>query len=204
MSPSKLVFLPGATGNAQFWQPASDLLDSPATRCLLSWPGFGSAPPDLNVSGVNALVEMVIEVIDQPTALVAQSMGGIVAIQVALARPDLVTHLVLTATSGGVDIAGMGGIDWRPAMLADYPDFPRWFLDYKEDLTQALRTIAIPTLLLWGDADPISPVCVGQHLAQLLALASLTVIAGGQHDLAYTHAEQVATLIAQHIEGVRA
>lgn len=204
MSPSKLVFLPGATGNAQFWQPVSNLLSHPAARCLLSWPGFGSTPPDPNVSGVNALVEMVIEVIDQPTALVAQSMGGVVAIQVALARPDLVTHLVLTATSGGVDVAGRGGIDWRPAMLADYPDVPRWFIDFKEDLTQALRTIAIPTLLLWGDADPISPVCVGQHLAQLLPFASLTVIDGGQHDLAYAHAEQVAALIAQHIEGVRA
>lgn len=196
MVPTQLVFLPGAMGNAQFWQPVSDLLDRPPARRLLSWPGFGGAPPDPGIHDLDGLADTVMEAIDRPTALVAQSMGGIVAIKAALARPNLVTHLVLTATSGGVDVSGMGGFDWRPSILAEHPSVPRWFIDYHEDLSDALRTVTAPTLLLWGDADPISPVRVGQHLAHLLPHATLVVINGGQYDVARTHAAQIAPLIA--------
>ena len=45
--------------------------------------------------------------------LVAQSMGGVVAVMVALARPARVRRLVLTATSAGIDITPFSPEDWR-------------------------------------------------------------------------------------------
>jgi pimeloyl-ACP methyl ester carboxylesterase len=145
------------------------------------------------------LVARVVADIDGPTALIAQSMGGVVAIRAALEKPSLVTHLVLSVTSGGLDVAGMGGVDWREALHAGAPALPRWFADYHEDLTGQLPKIEVPVLLLWGDADPISPVAVAERLAQLLPRAELHVIPGGDHNLANTCATQVAPLIDLHL-----
>jgi pimeloyl-ACP methyl ester carboxylesterase len=62
-----------------------------------------------------------------------------------------------------------------------------------------LGPVAIPTLLPWGDADPISPVRVGERLTSLLPAAHLVVLPGGTHDLAIERAEQIAPLIDRHL-----
>ena len=197
--PSKLLFLPGALGRTQFWEPVANLLGHPSPKVHFGWPGFACTPSDPFVRGIDDLVAKVAAQIDQPTALVAQSMGGVVAMRVALEKPDLVTHLVLAVTSGGIDVAGLGGQDWRPAFHAANPLLPGWFSTYQEDLSPRLSEVTMPTLLLWGDSDPVSPVCVGKRLASLLPHATLHIVEGGDHDLAETHAELIAPLIDGHL-----
>jgi poly(3-hydroxyoctanoate) depolymerase len=199
--PSRLLFLPGASGNVQFWSPVANLLAHRAEKIHLGWPGFGPTPPDPRVNGLDDLVAMVVGRIDRPTALIAQSMGGVIAIRAALAKPGQVTHLVLAATSGGVDMAHLGAQNWRPPFIEANPSFPHWFTDYHEDLAPTLSALNIPTLLLWGDADPISPVRVGRHLASLIPKAQLHVIPGGNHDLAIIHAGDIASLVDAHLSG---
>jgi|GEM_PF-6247558 len=63
-----------------------------------------------------------------------------------------------------------------------------------------VELIAAPTLLIWGDCDPISPVSVGLHLERRLPNAKLHVVLGGDHSLASNKAEVVAPLIAQHLK----
>jgi pimeloyl-ACP methyl ester carboxylesterase len=197
--PSHLVFLPGASGNTQLWQPVAHLLAHPARKIHIGWPGFGRTPPDAAVKGLDDLVARVLSEIDQPTALIAQSMGGVIALKAALQKPGLVTHLVLSVTSGGLDVAGLGAQDWRPAFQASNPSLPGWFADCREDLSAHLPGLRIPTLLLWGDADPISPVAVGKRLEALLPRSELRVFKGGDHDLASTRAREVAPLIDAHL-----
>lgn len=199
MTPTQMMFLPGALGRTQLWKPVADLISLPARKVHVGWPGFGTTPPDPAISGIDGLVACVVARIDQPTALIAQSMGGVVAIRVALQKPDLVTHLVLAVTSGGIDVTTLGGQDWRAAFQQANPQLPRWFADDQEDLTQRLRELTMPVLLLWGDADPISPVSVGERLAALLPSARLHVVAGGDHDLVETHAIRIAPLIQTHL-----
>jgi len=197
--PSKLIFLPGALGRTAFWEPAANMIMHRATQVQFGWPGFAGTPPDPSIRGIDDLVAQVAAQIDEPTALIAQSMGGVIAMRVALERPELITHLVLAATSGGVDVAGFGGEDWRPSFHEANPLLPRWFSTHQEDLSASIRTIRIPTLLLWGDADPISPVRVGQRLASLMPGAQLHIIPGGDHGFAETHASIVAPLIDAHL-----
>jgi len=199
-TPSKLIFLPGAGGDPGFWQPVSDLLLYPASRKLLGWPGFGIVASDPNVQGIQDLVNLVIDEIDQPSALIAQSMGGIIAIQAALRQPNLVTHLVLTVTSGGVDMSDLQAENWRPVFCTANPSLPRWFADYKDDLSHTIASVVAPTLLLWGDTDPISPVAVGTRLQGLLPNSTMHVLPGGEHDLANKLAAQVAPLIDEHLK----
>jgi len=197
--PTRLLFLPGALGRTQLWAPVASLLGHPATKIHFGWPGFGATPPDPLVRGIDDLVAKVVARIDRPTALIAQSMGGVIAMRAALERPDLVTHLVLAVTSGGIDVAGLGGQDWRPSFHEANPLLPRWFSTCQEDLSPELAKLSMPTLLLWGDSDPFSPVRVGERLAALLPCAKLHIVEGGDHDLAETHASIIAPLIDQHL-----
>ncbi|SFP39880.1 hypothetical protein SAMN05216229_102138 [Geopseudomonas sagittaria] len=65
-SPSKLLFLPGASGNTESWRPAAERLAHPAQQVHIGWPGFGSTPPDSGVTGMADLVASVLPEIDQP------------------------------------------------------------------------------------------------------------------------------------------
>ena len=134
-----------------------------------------------------------------PVDLVAQSMGGVIAARIALAHPQLVRRLVLTVTSGGVDMAAFGAHDWRADYRRSYPEAADLDLRAARRGPLPVERIAAPTLLLWGDDDPISPVAVGEHLAQRLPDARLHVVKGGGHDLAQTHADEVAPLIERHL-----
>ncbi|MEA5391031.1 alpha/beta fold hydrolase [Cyanobium gracile UHCC 0139] len=197
--PDRLLFLPGASGDTSFWHPLEQRLACPAERLHLGWPGFGDTPPRPGVKGFDDLLTLVLEPLDRPCALIAQSMGGVLALRAALARPRQVTHLVLCATSGGLPMADLGAADWRAGFHTSLSHLPDWFATETTDLSGRLREVAAPTLLLWGDADPFSPVAAGERLAMLLPEARLHVINGGDHDLGRHHAERLAPLVDAHL-----
>lgn len=191
------MFLPGAGGSAGFWKPLGDRLPEGVARRYFSWPGLGDEPPDPGVRGIDDLVALVVAALDEaPADLIAQSMGGVVAVRAALARPGRVRRLVLAATSGGVPVADLGGADWRGDYRAAYPHAAGWIAEPQPDFSARLGELAMPCLLLWGGADPISPPAVGRRLLELLPDARLHVVADGAHDLAVTHAATLAPVVA--------
>jgi pimeloyl-ACP methyl ester carboxylesterase len=202
--PSRLLFLPGALGNRDFWQPLAGELRFHADRVFLVYPGFANVPADPSITSFDDLVEMVVSRIDCPTALIAQSMGGVLAIEAAIRKQSLITHLVLVATSGGLDTSKLGAVNWRQTFEQDHPDLPNWFTSFNTDLTSELSGIDVPVLLLWGDCDLISPIGVGKALVNHLPNATLHVVPGGQHDLARVHAQSIAPLIDAHLQSRRA
>ena len=193
---TKTLFLPGAGGSASFWKPVADLAEIDGT--FLSWPGLGNEPPAPDVNSIDDLVSMVLDHMKEPVNIVAQSMGGLVAIKAALAAPEKLHRLVLAVTSAGVPVADLGGSNWRTDYYRAYPHAASWIADTGEDLSARIVSIEASTLLLWGDNDPISPITVGQRLFSLLPNAHLNIIHGGDHDLAQTHAGTVAKLIGYH------
>ncbi|MGB5136603.1 MAG: alpha/beta hydrolase [Prochlorococcaceae cyanobacterium] len=197
--PTRLLFLPGASGDTAHWRPVAERLKHGAERIHLGWPGFGQTPPNPSVRGFDDLLALVLARLNRPTALIAQSMGGVLALQAALAAPGWITHLVLAVTSGGLPMAEHGAEDWREAFRLAHPRLPDWFATAAVDLSDQLPSVASPVLLLWGDADPISPVGVGQRLASRLPAAQLVVVTGGTHDLAVERADVIAPLIDRHL-----
>jgi len=197
--PGRVVFLPGALGAAEFWQPVGALLPEAWDKVYLRWPGLGAEDPDPAVRGLDDLVGLVEAELDGPCDLVAQSMGGVVAARVALRRPQAIRRLVLVATSAGIDVAALGAENWRAGYRRGNPRAAAWIIRERPDLTAELPSITAPTLLIWGDSDPISPVAVGEALASLLPDSRLVVIAGGTHALAVERAPEVAPAIAEHL-----
>jgi pimeloyl-ACP methyl ester carboxylesterase len=192
-----LLFLPGAVGSAAFWRPAFARMNLDRPARFLSWPGLGAETADPAVRGMDDLVSLTLTALDGPCDLVAQSMGGVVALKAALAAPGTVRRLVLAATSGGIPMPEAE--DWRADYFQTFPAAARWIAEAGEDLSPQVARLKIPILLVWGDRDPISPLAVGERLRGLLPDARLRVIAGGGHDLAVTHPAEVAALIRDHL-----
>ena len=204
----RAIFLPGVGGSGRFWAPVADRIVYPADKVLVDWPGLGNSkvPLDPNVRGYEDLVGIVLQHFDRPVDLIAQSMGGVIAVMAALKRPDMVRHLVLNATSGGIDMQSFSRQNWRTVYRDDFPSVPEWVTEERPDLTDRIGLISAPTLLIWGDADPISPLAVGRRLATLLPNGELVVVKGGTHSVARDHADEVAQHIARHLgpgEGTR-
>ena len=124
MNRPSLLFMPGSSGAASFWLPVGELLPATWRKRYLDWPGMGSVPPSPKVASYDDLADLVLDRLEEPTALVAQSMGGVVAATVAIRRPDRVSHLVLTVTSGGIDRTAFDLVDWRSDYRKTYPNAP--------------------------------------------------------------------------------
>jgi len=195
-----IAFLPGAGGKRGFWQPVAARLGLQDDARLFAWPGFGDEPPDASIQHLSGLAAYCIACLPEPAHLVAQSMGGVVALRIALSRPDLVRRLILCGTSGGIDMTPFDAEDWRETYVAEYlPSFehaPTWFVDDRTDITGAIPSIVAPTLLLWGAEDRTSPPAVGEYLATLLPNSRFVTVPGATHAIATDQPDEVA----RHIE----
>jgi pimeloyl-ACP methyl ester carboxylesterase len=197
----RLLFLPGAGADPEFWKPLGNLLPAQWQKTYLGWPGIGNQPPHPDVNGFDDLVALVeANLGDSPVDLLAQSMGGAIALRVALNHPNRIRRLVLAATSGGIDVTKLGAADWRPAYQAAFPNSATWITQTRPDFTSEASQIKQPTLLLWGDTDPISPLAVGETLLRMLPSASLHVVRGGDHGFVNDRAPEIANVVQRHLE----
>ena len=197
---SAIVSLPGAAGRSSFWTPVAERLTDLGPPLSLDWPGFGGAPAEPGIGSLDALFSWMLPRLPPGRShVVAQSMGGVLAARLAIEHPERVDRLVLVATSGGVDLRRSGAADWRPEYRASLPDVPGWFVEDRTDLTARLGEIRAPTLLLWSDADPVSPLSVARLLEQRIRGARLEVVPGGSHTFARERPDEVAALIRAHL-----
>jgi pimeloyl-ACP methyl ester carboxylesterase len=146
----------------------------------------------LTYAGMASDTAALLDVLDIPRAhFVGYSMGGAVALQLALDRPELVDHLVFAGgvafdTSGvhpellevieSFDPDELNGTPWHEAHRKVAPDPDGWTslaarvnqldragVSSPEERLAALR---IPTLLIIGEADVVRP----EHVVEMLRI----------------------------------
>jgi pimeloyl-ACP methyl ester carboxylesterase len=85
-------------------------------------------------------------------------------------------------------------VETTPVNLLD------WASAYGFGLTPALlETVAIPTLVAWGEASHPAAKRANQLLGQHIPGAEVAAITGAAHFMITTHAKQLAGLIAHHV-----
>jgi poly(3-hydroxyoctanoate) depolymerase len=197
--PLPLVFFPGAGGRVEFLRPIGERLARRRTTMLCEYPGLGGVAPNPALQTLSDLQQHLLASLPERFDLVTMSMGGVLGLRIALEHPERIRKLVLMATSGGVDVAALGGLDWRDTFRRVQPNVPGWFLEDRSDLTHQLAQITQPTLLVYGDADLIAPPEVGQLLQQHLPNAQLEIIPDATHDLEIEFPDLIAAFIEAHL-----
>ena len=148
---------------------------------------------------MSSLLARYVETFGEPVHLVGHSMGGQLAIRLTAERPDLVRSLVL------VNAAGMPfHLDPRPHVRAMpkppyggpgiarvlVPDFFRAGPTsvavasarvMRADLRDLMHSIRVPTLLVWGENDPLVPLVYGEAMQHEIADSRLVVIPRAAH-----------------------
>ena len=94
--------LHGFAGTGRMWEPAGALMPPDATTLWCpDLPGHGGAA-GRRPADVAAAVGHVLAIAPERFALAGYSMGGRIALHIALAAPERVTRLVLIATTAGI------------------------------------------------------------------------------------------------------
>jgi pimeloyl-ACP methyl ester carboxylesterase len=198
-SPRPVVFFPGASGRGELLRPISERLEAGRQTIVCGYPGLGGVAAGPRLRTMADLQAHLLDRLPPRFDLVTMSMGGVLGLRIALEHPERLRRLTLMATSGGVNVAALGGVDWRDNLRKAQPHGPTWFVEDRTDVTPQLERISHPTLLIYGDADPIAPPNVGRLLQRSLPNARLEVLAGATHDLEIEHPEVIARMIEAHL-----
>lgn len=74
-----------------------------------------------------------------------------------------------------------------------------FLLSTKEDLTDSARNVRVPTLLIWGRNDVVTPLSDGKRLQMLISGSKLEVIDGAAHFVHKEKPQEVAELVKEFV-----
>jgi 3-oxoadipate enol-lactonase len=111
-SGTPIVFIHEAIADSRMWEPQWTSFAGGHRLLRLDLAGFGNTPINrLPVTHAQDVVGLLDELEISSASLVGASLGGRVALELAVARPDLVRALVL-------EDAGLPGVDWSEVVRA--------------------------------------------------------------------------------------
>ncbi|MCS6924331.1 MAG: alpha/beta hydrolase, partial [Candidatus Binatia bacterium] len=206
----------GAGSNGHFGHKMLDLLAPQHSPLAFDYPGHGRSSGTESLKSVSAYSDFAYafwkKLGVRPAVLIGHSMGGAVALDLALRHPDMVEGLVLTCTAAKFSIPPERLQTWRQVMLGRMPQpftkeacSPKtpmaivqegWAEQIKTDprvryfdlvacteidLRDKLGDVRVPTLVLAGQDDVITPLAQSEELRDRIPGAKLTVIPEAGH-----------------------
>jgi 3-oxoadipate enol-lactonase len=133
-----VLLLHAGIADSRMWQPQVEVLEAAGYRVIApDLRGFGERPLE---PASFSYVRDAEELLDGPTAVVGCSLGGRVALELALHRPDLVERLVVIAP-------GLPGWDWSEETRAG------WAAEEEAYEAGDLETAAEASIRMWVDGS---------------------------------------------------
>jgi pimeloyl-ACP methyl ester carboxylesterase len=156
------------------WKPLANVLAPHYTVIVPDLPGIGNSSipaAGLDMTTSARRIRGAVRSIGYgKVRVVGHDIGLMVAYAYAAMYPQQVERLALMDAF----LPGVPGWEaiynnpklWHFRFHGPAETLPGWRPTYVDlDLSPLIPTITAPALLLWGDADEISPVAVGRHLA---------------------------------------
>ena len=131
-----------------------------------------------------------------PLSLVASPVVGGLASRLLFSRPSLTMMLRQGVAAGPAPDASryLGPRNQQRAIAAIFTGALQRLYELYAPVESALRDLAMPVVVGWGDKDPFFPVTQGQRTAKT-AGGRLAVFHGAGHFLPHERPEQIATEI---------
>ncbi|MBF6568938.1 MAG: alpha/beta hydrolase [Candidatus Binataceae bacterium] len=224
-----LLFLHGIN-EAGIW---SDFLASLARGFTVHapiHPGFGGTTLPDWVQGVDDLAFHYIDLITtlglQRPLVMGNSIGGWIATELAIFRPDLIGKLVLASALGlrpenpspdmfildGAEESELLSADGKPDGQVSFSD-PEvlirrwedqaalarlmWKRPYDPRLDRRLHHIAAPTLVIWGECDRLLPASHGARLSSAITGSRFLTIRDAGHLISFDRPSELAQAIIE-------
>jgi pimeloyl-ACP methyl ester carboxylesterase len=224
-----VVLLHGLSASSRWWSRNVDALAAKHLVAAVDLTGFGRStsffhlPTTLPSFGdVTALLARWLETLGEPAHLIGHSMGGQIAIRLAAERPDLIRSLMLV-NSAGIPFAFDPLAHLRPLPKPPFggpriaqvllPDFLRAGPTsvavasarvLRGDMRPWMREIRVPTLLVWGENDPLVPLRYGEVMQREIPGSRLVVIPRAAHVAMWDSAEEFNRIATEFLESVEA
>ena len=198
-----VVLVHGLAGSWRWWEPVVEPLARRLRVHLLDLPGFGSARREpFALADAPAYVRDFAEALGlERPHLVGHSLGGAVCARAAALWPERVDRLLLAAPAGllerrralqyALPIASAlrhASPRFLPVLAADalragVPTLYRAGTQLLGDdgLRGELDRIAAPTLLVWGERDPLVPPQLAEEYERAIPHTRRVVLAGAGH-----------------------
>jgi pimeloyl-ACP methyl ester carboxylesterase len=197
-----LILVHGLGGSGRWWDGNLPRLSRHFTVYVVDLMGFGdSARQPFVLDQASAQLAAWIEALGLPSVrLVGHSMGGLICADLAADRPELVERLILVDAAAlpfewglrrhilnGLRAVPTTSMRFLPMAIADtLRAGPLTMIRalravIAADLRRKLGRIKAPTLVLWGELDPLIPTDTGRRLAAAIPRARFAVIRGAGH-----------------------
>lgn len=219
-----VIFLHGLDGSSRWWTPTLRFL-APHFRCFaLDFIDFDRWRERSRVAlpRASTFVAAWLEALELDHAhVIAHSMGGYAACQLAIEHPEVVDRLILVAPAIFKsrppyirEASHLGPLAWTvtpaflPVLVGDsLRTGPLRWLRSAAELRHAaplpLEKIDAPTLLIWGTRDPLVPVNQAPLVQRQIAKAQLLTLPGARHVPMYEQAAACNQAIEQFLLGER-
>ena len=212
-----VVLLHGVLGDMHQWEASMESLAESCRPLALSLPIFDRWLADASIDALARHVVRFLDAMDLPRVVLAgTSLGGRVALEVALRHPDRLAGLVL------VSAAGLGGpssarVPHRPTtefirermeQAVHDPALvtPAWvravrsLVSTRDDVAGRLAEVRVPTLIVWGREDRITPLHHAERFHAAIAGSQLWVLTRCGHMPMLEQPQAFATIVREWLD----
>jgi pimeloyl-ACP methyl ester carboxylesterase len=227
-SNNPMVFIHGAGASGRLFASQFQAFRDSATAYFLDLPGHGESLHPVEEPSIDLYAQEVIHFINYlsaPAVVVGHSMGGAVALAVALSEPDLIHHLVLAGTGCRLPVSNkiLAGFEtdydatldtilrYCFSKSVDSDLLARARTEFRRsdpaivradfhacnafDVCGRLHEVTLPALVICGEKDMMTPVAFSQQLHGAIANSRLEVVPGASHMLMLENAAEFNDLI---------
>ena len=221
-----LVLLHGLAGSHRWWRYVIPGFARNRRVIVPELVGFGGSRPAPRQPDMAEMAEIVDEWLLanglERTDLVGHSMGGEIAIHLASARPERIRRLVLVAAAGiprelsasaaaqlATELARLRAWGRRTFVATIAADTLRAgpFTLYRtlrhllaDDVRPLLPLVVQPTLVVWGEHDPVTPLRDAHVLRNSLPRARLFVVARASHNVMADQPDEFVRVVRAFLE----